>query len=78
MKAYLLQLDGREEGPHTEEQVAQMFADGRINHHTRCNAEVWQRTSSSHSASASHTYPANCCCNRHHNHGRERPFCVGS
>jgi hypothetical protein len=38
MKSYLLKLFGREEGPYEEVQVAQMFADGRINRNTPCKA----------------------------------------
>jgi GYF domain 2 len=36
MKSYSLKLSGREAGPYTETQVAQMFADGRVNRHTPC------------------------------------------
>ncbi len=36
MKSYFLKLSGREEGPFTETQIAQMFADGRINRNTAC------------------------------------------
>src|SRR5437762_10532320 len=36
MKLYLLKLFGREEGPYDEVQVAQMFADGRIDRNTSC------------------------------------------
>jgi GYF domain 2 len=36
MKSYLLKLFGREEGPYEEVQVAQMFADGRIDRNTPC------------------------------------------
>src|ERR1700756_1096911 len=36
MKSYLLKLSGREEGPYEETQVAQMFADRRINRNTPC------------------------------------------
>jgi hypothetical protein len=40
MKHYFVQLRGREEGPYTDEQVAQMFADGRVNQHTPCKTEA--------------------------------------
>ena len=36
MKTYLLQLSNREEGPYDQTQVAQMFADGRIDRNTPC------------------------------------------
>jgi len=36
MKSYLLKLFGRQEGPYEEVQVAQMFADGRIDRNTPC------------------------------------------
>jgi hypothetical protein len=36
MKSYLLKLFGREEGPYEEAQVAQMFADRRIDRNTPC------------------------------------------
>jgi hypothetical protein len=36
MKSYLLKLSGREEGPYEEPQIAQMFADGRIDRNTPC------------------------------------------
>jgi hypothetical protein len=36
MKSYLLKLFGREEGPYAESQIAQMFADGRIDRNTPC------------------------------------------
>jgi GYF domain 2 len=36
MKSYLLKLSGREEGPYAEPQIAQMFADGRIDRNTPC------------------------------------------
>ncbi len=36
MKSYLLKLFGREEGPYEEVQVAQMFADRRIDRNTPC------------------------------------------
>ena len=36
MKSYLLKLSGGEEGPYGEAQIAQMFADGRIDRNTPC------------------------------------------
>jgi hypothetical protein len=36
MKSYLLKLSGREERPYGEAQIAQMFADGRIDRNTPC------------------------------------------
>jgi hypothetical protein len=36
MKLYFLKLYGGEEGPHDEAQIAQMFADGRVNRDTPC------------------------------------------
>jgi len=36
MKSYSLKLFGREEGPYAESQIAQMFADGRIDRNTPC------------------------------------------
>jgi hypothetical protein len=36
MKSYSLKLSGREEGPYLEAQIAQMFADGRIDRNTLC------------------------------------------
>ena len=36
MKSYSLKLSGREEGPYAESQIAQMFADGRIDRNTPC------------------------------------------
>ena len=36
MKSYLLKLSDREEGPYAESQIAQMFADGRIDRNTPC------------------------------------------
>jgi hypothetical protein len=36
MKSYLIKLSGREEGPYEEAQVAQMFADRRIDRNTVC------------------------------------------
>ena len=36
MKSYLLKLSGREEEPYVEAQIAQLFADGRIDRNTPC------------------------------------------
>ena len=36
MKTYLIKFSDREEGPYAEAQVAQMFADGRIDRNTPC------------------------------------------
>ena len=36
MKTYLIKFSDREEGPYAETQVAQMFADGRIDRNTAC------------------------------------------
>ncbi|HEX4654052.1 MAG TPA: GYF domain-containing protein [Candidatus Udaeobacter sp.] len=36
MKSYLLKASDREEGPYQEIEVAQMFADGRIDRNTPC------------------------------------------
>lgn len=36
MKTYLVKLSDREEGPYTETQMAQMFADGRVDRNTPC------------------------------------------
>ena len=36
MKSFLLKLAEREEGPYSDTQVAQMFADGRVNRYTPC------------------------------------------
>jgi hypothetical protein len=36
MKSYLLKLGDREEGSLTETQIAQMFADGRVDRNTPC------------------------------------------
>jgi hypothetical protein len=36
MKSYSLKLSGHEEGPYPEPQIAQMFADGRIDRNTPC------------------------------------------
>ena len=45
MKTYFLKLLEREEGPYAEEQVSQMFADGRADRHTPCRSateSVWK------------------------------------
>src|SRR5712691_858529 len=36
MKTYLIKFSDHEEGPYAETQVAQMFADGRIDRNTPC------------------------------------------
>jgi hypothetical protein len=36
MKSYLLKISGDEEGPYGEAQIAQMFADGRVDRNTPC------------------------------------------
>ena len=36
MKSYFLRFSGREEGPYEEAQIAQMFADGRVDRSTSC------------------------------------------
>jgi hypothetical protein len=36
MKMYLIKLSDREEGPYTETQIAQIFADGRVDRDTPC------------------------------------------
>jgi hypothetical protein len=36
MKTYLVKFSDREEGPYAETQMAQMFADGRIDRNTAC------------------------------------------
>ena len=36
MKTYLIKFSDHEEGPYAEAQVAQMFADGRIDRNTAC------------------------------------------
>jgi hypothetical protein len=36
MKSYVVKFSDREEGPYAETQVAQMFADGRIDRNTPC------------------------------------------
>ena len=40
MKSYLLKLSSREEGPYTESQIAQMFADQQVNRSTPCKPEA--------------------------------------
>lgn len=36
MRSFLLKPSDREEGPYSDSQVAQMFADGRVNRYTPC------------------------------------------
>jgi hypothetical protein len=36
MKTYLIKVSDREEGPYDETQMAQIFADGRIDRNTPC------------------------------------------
>jgi len=36
MKTYLIKFSNREEGPYDETQMAQMYADGRIDRNTPC------------------------------------------
>ena len=36
MKAYLIKFSDREEGPYDETQIAQIFADGRVDRNTPC------------------------------------------
>jgi GYF domain 2 len=36
MKSYFVKLSGHEEGPYIETQIAQIFADGRIDRNTPC------------------------------------------
>jgi hypothetical protein len=36
MRTFLLKLSDREEGPYSDSQVAQMFADARVNRYTPC------------------------------------------
>lgn len=38
MKSYLLKVGGRDESPYSEEQIAQMFADQRVNRATPCKS----------------------------------------
>ncbi len=40
MKSYLLKLSGWEEGPYSESQIAQMFADQQVNRSTPCKPET--------------------------------------
>jgi GYF domain 2 len=45
VKFYSLKFSGREEGPYEEAQIAQMFADGRVNQNTPCkpaNGGEWK------------------------------------
>ena len=39
MKSYFLTLGGRQEGPYSETQIAQMFADGRVARSTPCKTD---------------------------------------
>lgn len=39
-KSYFLNVSGREEGPWLEAEIAQMFADGRVNRNTPCRLET--------------------------------------
>jgi len=39
MKSYFLKLGGRQEGPYSETQIAQMFADRRVNRSTQCKTD---------------------------------------
>jgi hypothetical protein len=36
MKSYVVKVSDREEGPYDETQMAQMFADGRVDRNTQC------------------------------------------
>src|SRR3954462_6622717 len=36
MKSYFLKASDREEGPYSEEQVSQLFADGKVDRNTPC------------------------------------------
>jgi hypothetical protein len=36
MRSFLLKLSGREEGPYSDSQITQMFADGRVDRYTPC------------------------------------------
>ena len=36
MKSFLLKISDREEGPYTDTQIAQMFADRQVNRYTSC------------------------------------------
>ena len=40
MKSYLLKISGRDEGPYTEPQIAQMLADHRVGRYTPCKPEA--------------------------------------
>ena len=40
MRSYFLKLSGREEGPHSDAQIAQMFSDQRVNRSTPYKPEV--------------------------------------
>ena len=40
MKSYLLKLSGREEGPYSDSQIAQLFADQQVNRSTPCKPEA--------------------------------------
>ncbi|MBA3387087.1 MAG: hypothetical protein H0T95_10810 [Chthoniobacterales bacterium] len=40
MNSYLLKLNEREDGPHPDTQIAQMFADQRVNRYTPCKPEA--------------------------------------
>ena len=45
MKSYVVKFSDREEGPYTETQMAQIFADGHINRNTACkpaNGGEWK------------------------------------
>jgi hypothetical protein len=39
-KSYFLKLSGREEGPYSDVQIGQMFADQRVNRNTPCRLET--------------------------------------
>ena len=39
MKSYFLKLGGRQEGPYSETQIAQMFADRRVGRSTPCKTD---------------------------------------
>jgi hypothetical protein len=39
MKSYFVKLGGRHEGPYSETQIAQMFADGRVDRSTPCKTD---------------------------------------
>lgn len=39
MRSFRLKITGREEGPFAETQIAQMFADGRIDRNTPCKPD---------------------------------------